>query len=439
MNKSHLSKSILIASVIFVVAGVTLLLWPPMPNSDGTLSLSSNTLPKQRPTPPAAGKTGSDLSQTESQATLESTTIILQQGDSLSRVLDRLGVSQRQIAQLINADKQGVFTTLRPDQRLTVTQYSPTQRLSAVTLLNASTVQHHFTFEDDEVRYQKQLAQIDTALIYREVTIQSSLFVDGSNAGIPDKVLFQLTDIFRWDIDFALDIRRGDRFALLFEERRVEGDIIGYGDIVVAQFINNGRVFDAIRSQTSQGVDYFSPDGLALRKAFIRSPVDFTRISSPFNPHRLHPIFKTTRPHQGVDYAAPTGTEVHSAGDGTVAFVGVMKGYGNTVIIDHRQGYSTLYAHLDGFAPSLTAGQTIKQDDVIAFVGQTGWATGPHLHYEFRINGRHQNPETITIPNDSPMSRAELKAFLPQAQTLMQTFQARHSNSFNQAVQRLQR
>ena len=225
----------------------------------------------------------------------------------------------------------------------------------------------------------------------------------------------------------------------VLEERRVEGDMIGYGDIKAAQFINNGRVFDAIRSQTHQGIDYFSADGLALRKAFIRSPVDFTRISSPFNPHRLHPIFKTTRPHQGVDYAAPVGTEVLSAGKGTVTFVGDMKGYGNTVIIDHSHGFSTLYAHLNGFSDSLIAGRTVKQGEVIAYVGQTGWATGPHLHYEFRINGRHQNPETITIPNESPMSRQELRRFLPYAQTLMQRFERRHSPAFKQALARLER
>nr|WP_239090285.1 M23 family metallopeptidase [Marinomonas ostreistagni] len=315
----------------------------------------------------------------------------------------------------------------------------PSQDLKKVILTPNRTERYEFTYGGGAFRFETHKVPVSTERLYKEVSIQTSLFVDGANAGIPDKILFQLTDIFRWDIDFALDIRQGDRFALVYEVQEVEGDVVGYGDIQVAQFINNGRVFEALRYDTQKRTDYFTVDGLSLRKAFIRTPVDFTRISSPFNPHRLHPIFKTTRPHQGADYAAPTGTEVQSAGDGTLTFVGQMTGYGNTIIVDHGHGFSTLYAHLNGFAEQMIAGRDVRQGQVIAFVGETGWATGPHLHYEFRINGQHQDPETITIPNDSPMNQQELRTFLPYAQQTMQRFTQRHSPAFNQALSRLRR
>ena len=444
MNTSRLSKSLLIASVIFVMVGLGLLFWPTAstPNTPNTNVNQSNAPQASRnsagPIPePQTVASPKHLQSTEPD--LVTTTVILQSGDSLSRILSRLGVNERQISQLIRADQDRLFDTLQPNQKLTVTVDQSSSELSKITLKPNVRESHTFTYKLGTFDYNKQLTDIEIVTVYREVVVANSLFVSGANAGISDKLLFQLTDIFRWDIDFALDIRKGDRFAILFEEQRIDGETVGFGNIIAAQFINNGRIFEAIRYQTQARTDYFTPDGLSLRKAFIRTPVDFTRISSPFNPNRLHPIFKTTRPHQGVDYAAPKGTPVQSAGDGSISFVGHMKGYGYSIIVDHGYGYTTLYAHLNDFAEQMIAGRDVEQGQTIAYVGETGWATGPHLHYEFRVNGQHQNPETVTIPNASPMTKNELRTFLPYANRLMTNLRRRHSPNFEQALASLRR
>ncbi len=438
MDKLLLSKGLFWTSLVLLLIGGGLLLWDGSSEPITNTSKQSTVRTSAGPIPAKADVPSPEHIKPIPQ-TLESKTVLLQNGDSLSRTLNRLGVSNRQIAQLLQVDESNVLSNLQPGQKLTTDILVPSNDLKNLTLSVNRERAHVFKQVDSVYRYKEQLTPIETVLAYKEVTIQNSLFVDGATAGISDKLLLQITGIFRWDIDFALDIRQGDRFALLFEERFIDGEKIGTGNIIAAQFINNGRVFEALRYQLEQQTDYFTRDGLSLRKAFIRSPVDFTRVSSQFNPHRLHPIFKTSRPHQGVDYAAATGTPVQSSGDGSVAFVGEMKGYGNTVIIDHGAGYTTLYAHLNGFADHVIAGRQVAQGETIAYVGQTGWATGPHLHYEFRINGTHQNPETVDIPYDSPMSKSELMAFLPYAQTLMERLKRSRSQGMASYLARLSR
>lgn len=438
MDKSLLTKGLFWTSFALMLIGGGILLWDTLSDTPTSSVQQSATRTSAGPIPAKADIPSPEHIKPVPQS-LESKTVLLQKGDSLSRTLNRLGVSNRQIAQLLQVDENGVLSQLQPGQKLTTEILVPSNNLKSLTLSVNRERAHTFKQIDDGYLYQEQITPIETVLAYKEVTIHNSLFVDGSNAGISDKQLLEITNIFRWDIDFALDIRQGDRFALLYEERFIEGDKIGTGNIIAAQFINNGRIFEAIRYQLEQQTDYFTRDGLSLRKAFIRTPVDFTRVSSQFNPHRLHPIFKTSRPHQGVDYAAPTGTPVQSSGDGNVAFVGTMKGYGNTVIIDHGAGYTTLYAHLSGFADNMIAGREVYQGDTIAYVGQTGWATGPHLHYEFRINGTHKNPETVDIPYDSPMTKSELMAFLPYAQTLMGRLESSHTQNFANYLAKLTR
>lgn len=440
MDKSLLSKSLLGASFTLLVIGAGLLLWQPTSQSTDALPEKGSARQSAGPISEKANAPTPEHLQERNQAqTLQSTTAILQAGDSLSRTLSRLGVNNRQISELLLVDENQVLRSLKPGQRLTTEILTPSNELQRLTLSETREQSHVFTKSEQGFRYALQVTPMETVLAYQEVAIQNSLFVDGINAGISDKLLAQVTDIFRWDIDFALDVRKGDRFALLYEEKLIDGEKVATGNILAAQFVNNGRVFEAIRYQAGERTDYFTRDGLSLRRAFIRSPVDFTRVSSQFNPNRLHPIFKTTRPHQGVDYAAPTNTPVQSAGDGKVSFVGEMKGYGNTVIIDHGQGYTTLYAHLNGFADNLIAGRPVAQGETIAYVGQTGWATGPHLHYEFRINGAYQNPETVDIPYDSPMTKEELMAFLPYAQKLSKRLTGSHSRGFSEYLARLER
>jgi murein DD-endopeptidase MepM/ murein hydrolase activator NlpD len=249
--------------------------------------------------------------------------------------------------------------------------------------------------------------------------ILDSFFVAGKNAKLDDAMIMELANVFAYDIDFAQDIQPNDYFKVLFEEYFVNGVKVGNGPIVAAEFVNNGKQFQAIRYTDSTGqASYYSPSGQSLRKAFIRTPVQFTRISSHFNLQRRHPILHKIRAHKGVDYAAPIGTPVKAAGQGKVVFVGQKSGYGNTIILQHGPKYSTLYAHLSKFAKSLRPGNTIRQGQIIGFVGKTGLASGPHLHYEFRINGVHHNPLTVALPQSEGVTAGEKSKFLAYANDL---------------------
>lgn len=236
--------------------------------------------------------------------------------------------------------------------------------------------------------------------------LETSLFEAGTEAGMSDTLTMNLAGIFAWDVDFALDIRAGDEFSLVYEEIWQDGQRLRDGEILAAEFVNQGEVFRALRFEDPQGrVDYYTPEGHSVRKAFLRSPVDFRRVSSNFNPNRLHPILKTRRPHRGVDYAANRGTPVKAAGDGKVIFRGRNGGYGNTVILQHGGNITTLYGHLSRFAKKAGRGSRVRQGQVIGYVGSTGLANGPHLHYEYRLNGVHRNPRTVPLPEADPIPK----------------------------------
>lgn len=234
--------------------------------------------------------------------------------------------------------------------------------------------------------------------------IDSSLFAAAQEAGLSNRLVMEMADIFGYDIDFALDLREGDRFSVIYDQLYKNGERLRDGDIVAAEFVNQGKVHRAIRYVDKDGnATYYSPEGESLRKAFIRTPVDFARISSGFNLKRRHPILNVIRAHKGVDYAAATGTPVRATGDGKVEFVGNKSGYGKVVILKHGSQYQTLYGHLNSFRSGLRNGSTVRQGQVIGYVGKTGLATAPHLHYEFRINGIHKNPITVALPRANPM------------------------------------
>ena len=244
-------------------------------------------------------------------------------------------------------------------------------------------------------------------------TIDSSLFQAAADANLSDRIAFDLADIFQYDIDFVLDIQQGDRFTIEYEEMYQDGKLLRPGNILAAKFVNEGREYRAVRYVDSNGhAEYFTPDGKSLRKAFIRAPVQFSRVSSTFNSARRHPILNLIRAHKGVDYAAPIGTPVRAAGAGRVKFVGRQGGYGNVVELEHGSGVVTVYGHLSRFAPQLKRGQHVELGQVIAFVGMTGLATGPHLHYEYRIRGVHQNPQTVQLPDAQPIAAGERDRFL---------------------------
>lgn len=236
--------------------------------------------------------------------------------------------------------------------------------------------------------------------------IERSLFDDGEEAGLSDRLITELAEIFGWDIDFVLDLRPGDRFAVLHEEKYWLGRKVADGDILAAEFVNQGRVFRAIGYRTPEGrMQYYSPEGFALQREFLRTPVKFSRVSSLFSDSRYHPILKTWRAHHGVDYDAPLGTPVRATASGRIIAAGWNGGYGKMVTIRHAGPYSTVYAHLARYRPGLRAGQVVQQGDIIGYVGRTGLASAPHLHYELQVNGAHLDPLTFEVP---PSRRAAI-------------------------------
>ena len=250
--------------------------------------------------------------------------------------------------------------------------------------------------------------------------INSSLFEAVEAAGGHDQTAVALADIFGWDIDFVLDVQPGDSFVVSYQELYQDGVYVKDGPIQAALFTNSGKQYRAVRYvDPDGGAHYYTPDGRSMHKAFLRAPLEFTRISSGFNLARKHPILNTIRAHKGIDYAAPIGTPVRAAGDGRIAYVGPKGGYGNLVEIDHSRGITTVYGHLSRFAKGLRAGQHVTQGSVIAFVGMTGLATGPHLHYEYRVNGVFKNPQTVSLPDAGPIEARWREDFLARTAPLL--------------------
>lgn len=257
----------------------------------------------------------------------------------------------------------------------------------------------------------------------KSAEIRSSLFAATDAAGIPDSVALQLADIFGGDIDFHRDLRKGDRLSVVYEVHAFDGRVLRAGRVLAAEIVNQGRSHRALWfAPQGESGGYYAPDGASLRKAFLRSPLELSRVSSGFGMRR-HPFLRTWRAHQGVDYSAPAGTRVRATGDGTVEFAGRSGGYGNVVVLRHGGGQETVYAHLSGFARGVRKGARIAQGETIGFVGQTGWATGPHLHYEFRVAGVARNPLRMALPAAQPVPANELAAFRAQAEPLVARLQ----------------
>lgn len=358
--------------------------------------------------------------------------LTVQSGDTLSALLQSIGVSISDVHRLVTADERlkaltrlrvgdVVRAALNDDGQLIAVEY----RLSQLKSLSAEHDGEQWAVTEHERQYDRQIR-------YAEATITDSLFMSGHRAGMTDNLIMQFANIFAWDVDFALDIREGDTFRVMFEELYVDGEKVGTGNILRAEFLHRGKHLTALRYDADNGQGRYLDDrGNALRRAFIRTPVEFARISSRFNPGRRHPILNTLRAHRGVDYAAPTGTPIRATGDGRVEFVGSKNGYGNTVVIKHGQQYSTLYAHMSRFAGGLRSGQQVRQGQTIGYVGMTGLATGPHLHYEFHVNGSHRDPLTVQLPMAQGISSQERPAFLARAEALKQQMDMhRHAFAF---------
>jgi len=255
---------------------------------------------------------------------------------------------------------------------------------------------------------------------YKSAVIKNSLFEATDSAGIPDQIALQLADIFSSDIDFYRDLRRDDRFSVIYEASYNNGELVKVGQVLAAEFVNQGKTYKAVLYRGPDGKSgYYTPDGKSLHKSFLRSPLEFTRISSGFSLGRFHPILQKIRAHKGVDYAAPIGTRVKAPADGVVAFAGKKGGYGNVIILKHANGVSTVYGHLSRFAANLHNGLKVSQGDIIGYVGMTGLATGPHLHYEFLLNGEHRDPLKVALPLALPLPEQYKTEFMANSQALV--------------------
>lgn len=251
----------------------------------------------------------------------------------------------------------------------------------------------------------------EARLAFASGEIEGSLYLAGKEAGLDDRVTMELAGIFGWDIDFVYDIRKGDTFEVVYEELYLDDEKIDDGKIVSARFVNRGREVIALHYTDSNGdSDYYTPEGDSMRKAFLRTPIN-ARVSSPFNLQRRHPVLDVVRPHEGTDYAAPTGTPIKAAGNGRVSFSGWKGGYGRTVVLSHGDNISTLYAHMSKLGKGISNGTRVKQGQTIGYVGASGMVTGAHLHYEFRVNGVARNSRTIDLPEANPVPASEMARF----------------------------
>jgi murein DD-endopeptidase MepM/ murein hydrolase activator NlpD len=337
-------------------------------------------------------------------------TLTIKRGDTLSAIFSKFNMSSQLVELSKLATESKTLASIRPGQRLRlrihdgilqqlVLEINPLEQLYATRLSEG--------FISERVK-----KPLQTRLITVSAKVDHSLFQAGLKAGLADRLIMKLAEIFGWDIDFALDIRQDDAFTVVFEQQLVDGKKVRNGKIVAAEFLNQGEQYQAYLYTNAQGVsDYYTPGGRSVRKPFLKTPVDVARISSRFTAKRRHPLLKRTRAHKGVDYVASVGTPAKSTGDGKIVFRGNKGGYGKTVIIAHGNRYTTLYAHLSRFARRTALGRRVKQGQVIGFIGKTGLATGPHLHYEFRVNGVHRNPLTIKLPTSVSLPVAEMSRF----------------------------
>ena len=357
----------------------------------------------------------------------------LKSGDNLSLLFTREKLSAADMLTIARTAPRDVLN-LQPGQ-IIKWQRTIDNHVSKMRIETSRLIAHEF-LRTDQGKYEYQLDErvADRRPRFAEATINSSLFEDGAKANIPQAKLIELAHIFGWDIDFVLDIRQGDSFSLIYEELFLDGERIGYGNILIARFTNRGNEYTAVRYEAEKGnPQYYAPNGHSMRKEFLRNPIDFARVSSRFNLRRKHPVLNKIRAHRGTDYAAPTGTPIKATGAGKVIFAGRKGGFGNCVIIQHGSRYQTLYAHLSKFNRKARKGRKVKQGQVIGYVGSTGLATGPHLHFEFRVDGVHRDSLRIKLPKSKSISKNKRAAFKQEAERMIQWLESHQSTQLADA------
>lgn len=341
-------------------------------------------------------------------------------GESLASIFDRLSLNKADLHPLVMASpNKHYFRRIKPGQTLHFT-LSQDKHIDKLVIQQSLMENARFTRNNNIFHYDTVTNVKGTQVKFASAKIENSLYLAAKKANLDNKLIMALTDIFAWDIDFTQDIRVGDTFEVLYEEWILDDNRTIPNKILVAKFVNRHKPYTAIEFTDENNISrYYSEDGLSIEKTFLRTPVDFARISSHFNLKRKHPILHTIRAHKGVDYAAKTGTPIKATADGKISFIGRKGGYGNTIILEHPNNITTLYAHMHKFSNKLKKGARVKQGDIIGQVGSTGYSTGPHLHYEFRVNGRHKNPVTVKLPKAKPIMVKNKVKFQQKSQQML--------------------
>ncbi|MCU1717491.1 peptidoglycan DD-metalloendopeptidase family protein [Pseudomonas sp. 5P_3.1_Bac2] len=336
----------------------------------------------------------------------------VENGDTLSTLFAKVGLNANDLHEAINSSKEAKqLSRLKVGQPLEF-NLTTDGKLDSVHSKLSDLESIALVRTDKGFSFKRELVKPEVTTSYSRAVINNSLFLSAKRAGLSHNLTMDLANIFGYDIDFALDIRDGDEFELIYEKKVVNGKQVGTGNILSARFTNRGKTYTAVRYTNKHGTtSYYNGKGESMRKAFIRTPVDFARISSRFSNGRRHPILNKIRAHKGVDYAAPRGTPIKAAGDGRVMLAGRHGGYGNAVIIQHGQRYRTLYAHMNGFAKGIRNGVNVRQGQIIGYIGTTGLSTGPHLHYEFQVNGVHVDPLSQKMTMADPIPASEKARF----------------------------
>ena len=341
-------------------------------------------------------------------------------GESLARVFRNNGLNSTDLHFIMGlGGATDSLARLQPGDKIQVADDGNGNVLALSRQIDSDRILH-VTRGDNGFEKDVETLPLQLRVNYASGEINRSLYQDARAAGLSNNLIMNLAGVFQWDIDFVLDIRQGDEFIVIYEEYYRDGEKVRDGDILAAEIVNRGERIQAVRYTDPSGrSDFYSPDGDSMRRTFLRAPLEYMRISSHFNPNRRHPVLNRIRAHRGVDYAAPTGTPIRAAGDGRITLRGRHGGYGNTVQIQHGERFSTLYAHMNRFANGHRVGSRVQQGEVIGYVGQTGLATGPHLHYEFLVDGVHRNPVTVDFPSADPVAEEYRDDFLATTASLV--------------------
>ena len=415
-------RHLLLASTTFpLIAASVAYLLVRAPANDTPTSIDLTALVQQAPEPVDEGP--------------DSVEVTVQRDDTLDQIFRSVGLDVETLAELrARPEIRKALDILRPGDIITLVHADGVLQSLNRQISNTLTLSVARAGDGYAINYIEN--PLETTVVGHRARIESSLFEAGQKAGMSSRTIMTLANqIFGWDIDFALDIRKGDEFGVLYEQKLQDGSYVSDGRVLAAEFVNQGKTYRAVWFESKDGEvqGYFTPEGKGMRKAFLRAPLDFTRISSVFNPRRLHPLSGRVRAHKGVDYAAPTGTPIWAAGDGRIEFAGRKGGYGNAVIIDHGRGITTLYGHMSRINKSARNGRKVSQGETIGYVGSTGASTGPHLHYEYRINGEHKNPSTIPLPRTEIPSQY-LAEFSSQAETALAKLELTSGNAGGQQL-----